>query len=254
MGLLTRFFALAVFTAALLASPALGVATPPGTGQDPAPDATAVQAPSGPPLPASYPAAGELVWTKVAARSDPNPKAHALKVFHQFRWDYRPQIVYAVGATTGTDGRSWFNVSIPMRPNGSVGWIPAASVSLAPVNTAILIHRATRVIELYRKGKLILRAKVAVGAPGRETPLGHFYVAARFVPDDPFLGVFALETSAYSKLTEWPGGGVVGIHGTNLPQLIGQAVSHGCVRVLNATALVLKRYAPLGTSITIDDA
>jgi lipoprotein-anchoring transpeptidase ErfK/SrfK len=251
---LTRFMTHAAVVAALLPVPASAGATPTADGQNPAPGAAAAQTSSGTPLPKAYPAAGELVWTKVAARTDPNPTAHAIQVFHQFRQDYRLQVVYAVGATTGSDGRQWFNVSVPRRPNGTVGWIPAASVSLAPVYSSIVVHRASRVIDIYRRDKLVLQARVAVGAPGRETPLGHFYVTARFVPDDPFLGVFALETSAYSKLTEWPGGGVVGIHGTNLPQLIGQAVSHGCVRVLNATALVLKRYAPLGTSITIDDA
>jgi len=63
--------------------------------------------------------------------------------------------------------------------------------------------------------------------------------------------VFAFETSAYSKLTEWPGGGLVGIHGTDEPWLIGQAVSHGCVRMTNQAALVLKRLVPLGAPITI---
>ena len=80
---------------------------------------------------------------------------------------------------------------------------------------------------------------------------GNYYVTARFIPDDPFLGVFAVETSAYSRLTEWPGGGLVGIHGTSAPQLIGQAVSHGCVRVLNSTAIKLRKFAPLGTPISI---
>jgi lipoprotein-anchoring transpeptidase ErfK/SrfK len=95
---------------------------------------------------------------------------------------------------------------------------------------------------------------VAIGAPGMETPLGHYYVAARFVPyQDPFLGVFAVETSGYSKLTEWPGGGWFGIHGTSEPQLLGQAVSHGCIRVANTTALKLRQYAPLGTPIVITD-
>ena len=56
-----------------------------------------------------------------------------------------------------------------------------------------------------------------------------------------------------AKLTEWPGGGLVGIHGTNLPQLIGQAVSHGCIRVSNSTARGLERLVPVGASITIED-
>ena len=99
--------------------------------------------------------------------------------------------------------------------------------------------------------RLLLQDAVAIGKPGAETPIGRdFYVQSRFVPTDTFFGVFALETSAYSALTDWPGGGVVGIHGTNAPQLIGQAVSHGCVR-LQTRRGELRRLAPLGTPIDV---
>jgi lipoprotein-anchoring transpeptidase ErfK/SrfK len=202
-------------------------------------------------LPASYPAAGELVVMQVAARASPDPAAKLVRRLHQFRSDYRPQVVLATGQITGADGKTWFHVSLSMRPNGTFGWIPASSVSLQPTHTRIVVHRGLRRIEVFRGARRVLSAKVAVGAPGRETPLGEFYVTARFHPDDPFLGVFALETSAYSFLTEWPGGGVVGIHGTSEPWLLGKAVSHGCVRVSNATALALKRLVPLGTPISI---
>jgi lipoprotein-anchoring transpeptidase ErfK/SrfK len=202
-------------------------------------------------LPASFPAAGELVAVQVAARTSPAPGAGIIRRLHQFRSDYRPQVVLATGQATGADGKTWFHVSLPMRPNGTMGWIPAASVQLQPMHMRIVVHRGLRRIEVFRGTQRVLRAKVAVGAPGRETPLGDFYVTARFHPDDPFLGVFALETSAYSRLTEWPGGGVVGIHGTSMPWLLGQAVSHGCVRVSNATALALMRLIPLGTPISI---
>ena len=170
----------------------------------------------------------------------------------QFREDYRIQEILALKTTVGSDGKPWYLISIPMRPNGTKGWITARSVSLAPTVSQIVVNRSTRTIDVYWHGKHALHAKVAVGAPGMETPVGHYYVAARFVPyEDPFLGVFAVETSAYSKLTEWPGGGVVGIHGTSMPQLLGQAVSHGCVRVSNTTAAALRRLAPLGTPIWI---
>ena len=202
-------------------------------------------------LPASYPAAGELVVVQVAARSNPGPRASIVRRLHQFRSDYRPQVVLATGQAVGADGKPWFRVNLPMRPNGTMGWIPATSVALQPMRTRIVVHRGLRRIEVLRGTKRLLSAKVAVGAPGRETPLGDFYVTARFHPDDPFLGVFALETSAYSRLTEWPGGGVVGIHGTSMPWLLGQAVSHGCVRVSNTTALALQRLIPLGTPISI---
>jgi lipoprotein-anchoring transpeptidase ErfK/SrfK len=204
-----------------------------------------------PKLPASYPAAGELVATQVIARAAPDPTARVVRRFHQFRGDYRRQIVFATEQATGADGRVWFHVDVPMRPNGTTAWIRAGAVALRPTLNRILVHRGLRTIEVFRGERRLLHAKVAVGAPGRETPLGDFYVTARFHPDDPFLGVFALETSAYSRLTEWPGGGVVGIHGTSKPWLLGRAVSHGCVRVSNATAAALRRLAPLGTPISI---
>jgi lipoprotein-anchoring transpeptidase ErfK/SrfK len=204
-----------------------------------------------PPLPVSYPAAGELVSTQVIARAAPDPAARIVRRFHQFRSDYRRQILFATEQATGSDGRVWFHVDVPMRPNGTTAWIRAGTASLRPMQTRIVVHRGLRTIEVFHGTRRLLLAKVAVGAPGRETPLGDFYVTARFHPDDPFLGVFALETSAYSRLTEWPGGGVVGIHGTSKPWLLGQAVSHGCVRVSNATATALRRLAPLGTPISI---
>jgi lipoprotein-anchoring transpeptidase ErfK/SrfK len=138
-----------------------------------------------------------------------------------------------------------------LRPNGTFAWIPGSAASLSPTHNKIVVHRGLRTLDIYSNGGHVVHAAVAIGAPGRETPLGNYYVTARFIPDDSFLGVFAVETSAYSKLTEWPGGGLVGIHGTSAPQLIGQAVSHGCVRVTNATALLLKHYALLGTPISI---
>jgi lipoprotein-anchoring transpeptidase ErfK/SrfK len=199
-----------------------------------------------------FPAAGQLVVNAGPARVAPSPPARVIKVMHMFRLDYRTQEILAFSTTLGSDGKPWYRISVPMRPNGMKGWIPASSVSLSPTVSQIVINRSARTIDIYWKGKHALHAVVAIGAPGMETPVGHYYVAARFVPyKDPFLGVFAVETSAYSKLTEWPGGGVVGIHGTSKPELLGQAVSHGCVRVSNQTAAAMRKLAPLGTPITI---
>ncbi len=202
-------------------------------------------------VPASFPAAGSIVPVAVIARSAPSLRAKRVLVLQQFRRDFRPQVVLAIGSRTGADGQPWLRLRLPMRPNGTTGWVPASAVEVSPVKSRIVIRRGSRLIEVYRGAQRLLRAPVAVGAPGMETPLGNFYVTARFVPSDPFLGVFALETSAYSKLSEWPGGGVVGIHGTSRPELLGMAVSHGCVRVSNFTAAALRRLAPAGTPIQI---
>jgi lipoprotein-anchoring transpeptidase ErfK/SrfK len=199
-----------------------------------------------------FPAAGQLTVNAVVARRRPTLHSGKVKKLTYFRTDYRVQEILAVGSRTAPNGATWYRISLPMRPNGTYGWIPASDVELKPTISQIVVNVGRRTIDVYKRGKHVIHAKVAVGAPGMETPLGHYYVAATFVPyNDPFLGVYALETSAYSKLTEWPGGGVVGIHGTNEPWLLGKAVSHGCIRVSNATASKLKHDAPLGTPILI---
>jgi hypothetical protein len=197
------------------------------------------------------PAAGDLTVPVVVARTAPNAHAPRVLVLHQFRSDFRPQEVLALGATHSTNGQLWYRLSLPMRPNNTMGWVSARQVELHHVSNRILINIAERKLQVLHGNNVLYTTTVAVGAPGMETPTGHYYVQVRFHPDDTFLGVFAFETSAYSKLTEWPGGGVVGIHGTSAPQLLGQAVSHGCVRMSNEAALVLKRLVPLGTPITI---
>ena len=66
------------------------------------------------------------------------------------------------------------------------------------------------------------------------------------------LGAYAFETSAYSKLTDGPGGGIVGVHGTPWPKsLLGQAVSHGCIRLHNHDVTFVRNPVPLGTPVEI---
>ena len=201
---------------------------------------------------AAYPAAGTLAITAVRVRSRPDPAARVIRLMHQFRRDYRRQEILAVASHAGSDGQPWYRISVPGRPNGRMGWIPAWSAELRPTVAKVMVHRRSRRIVLFWHGRRVWRGLVAVGAPGMETPLGLYYATARFVPHgDPYLTVFAVETSGYSKLTEWPGGGVFGIHGTPEPWLLGKAVSHGCIRVSAQTARKLRRYVPLGTPIVI---
>jgi lipoprotein-anchoring transpeptidase ErfK/SrfK len=205
------------------------------------------------PPPASFPAAGEIVRSAVVVRAAPRRDAAKVAVLGAFREDFRVRVVlaYAAREEVGATTHLWYRISVPGRPNGRTGWVPARRVALKPIAKKIIVDRSARRLELYDGDKRLLRTRIAVGARGMETPLGRFYVIGRFTPRDPFFGSFALETSAYSRLSEWPGGGIVGIHGTNAPQLLGKAVSHGCVRVSNRAALRLKRHAPLGTPILI---
>jgi len=197
---------------------------------------------------------GTINVPMLSVRSAPSGGAHVIAKLSEFRpQDYRPRYVLAVAARKGKKGKpAWYKITVPGRPNGRTGWVSAKQVSIRPVPWQVVVFRGARVIQLWKKDQLVYTNKVAVGAPGMETPTGLYYVTVRFHPvAEPFLGAFAFETSAYSKLSEWPGGGVVGLHGWNDPSVLGKAVSHGCIRVSNETAAYLRDRIPLGTPIRV---
>ncbi len=200
---------------------------------------------------AKYPKAGVILWRKLAAHSKPSESSPTIKVFPQFREDFRPTNLLVLGERRGAKGARWLKLSMPMRPNGRTGWVKAPAVQMRPVRRTIVIDLSSRKLRVLERGKKRFAIRVAIGRRGMETPTGNYYLTATFKPTERFLGAFAFETSAYSKLSEWPGGGVVGLHGTSMPWLLGQAVSHGCVRMSNAAALVLKRLTPAGTPLRI---
>jgi hypothetical protein len=205
-------------------------------------------------VPTRFPAAGELVVPATRVYARPSLSSRVVRTLRQLRPDFQLQTLLAIQARFGRDGRLWYQLSLPGRPNGQRGWIRADRMNAQPARNRITVRRGRRTIEVRRISdrRLLLRSIVAVGTPLAPTPLGRdFYVTQGFVPTEPFYGPFALATSAYSSLTDWPGGGVAGIHGTNQPELLGQAVSHGCVRVRNSVALRLRSLAPPGTPIDI---
>lgn len=196
--------------------------------------------------------AGELLVSNLVVHSQPSVRSGNVAVFHQFRSDYRPFFVYAFQKAIGADGKLWMHVEVPGRPNGRTGWIRGLYVAWTARHKLLVIHLGTRRLQVLKSGKIIFSAGVAVGRTGMETPTGSYYLVAGYHPSESVLGEWASETSAYSKLSDWPGGGVVGVHGWYDPSVIGQAVSHGCIRVTNATALRLKALLPLGTPVKIE--
>ena len=145
-------------------------------------------------------------------------------------------------------------VELPERPNGRTGWVPRSALgSLHAVRGYLLIDRARLRATLFREGRVVFSAPVGVGKPGTVTPAGQFYVTEKLrTVNAPAYGPYALGTSAYAPtLGEWPGGGVVGIHGTNEPQLVPGRPSHGCVRMHDADIARLWHMIETGTPIEI---
>ena len=166
-----------------------------------------------------------------------------------------PTYFGVVGTRVGANCRAqWYRVQLPIRPNGSIGWVRASAIELRPVDVRIEVDLSRRQLRFFRSGRRVLQATVAVGSPATPTPIGRYYVNQRLVPGDtsgPF-GPGALGISAFSPvLTGWVQGGPVAIHGTNEPWSIGRAVSNGCIRLPNDTLVRLFKLVPPGTQVII---
>lgn len=183
------------------------------------------------------------------------PGGEPLHRFERLNANGVPTVFGVLAAILGPDCEpAWYRVQLPVRPNGTVGYVRARDVDLIMVTTRIEVDLSTRRLVLYRDGRRVLHAKVAVGAEITPTPSGEYYVNQRLTAPDPWgpFGPAAIGISAFSPvLQDWIQGGPVAIHGTNDPGSIGRAASHGCVRVRNDVISVLFRQVPVGTPVLI---
>jgi len=194
------------------------------------------------------------VYEGVFARTRPSARASKLIRIKQYTPEGTLNVVQTLSGVVNENGEYWVRIRVPMLPNGRTGWVPRRT--LGPYNeiwTHLVIDRKLFTATLYKKGRAIFTTRVGVGKPYWPTPAGEFYVRERISGfSDPIYGPIAFGTNARSNvLTDWPGGGFVGIHGTNQPEILPGRVSHGCVRMPNAAILRLARLMSVGTPVTI---
>ena len=205
----------------------------------------------------------KLAWTgrvlvPVVARSAPRVTAKARTVLQPVAPLADGPQVLLVTRSTVVDGRRWAEVLLPIRPNGTRGWVPAGVLRLNTTPFRVVIDVSERRLTVFRANRPVVRARVAVGAVGTETPRNdHFAIAELIRTHSPgaFLGPVVMPITGYSeKLNEFAGGnGRVAIHGTSLPGLIGTAVSHGCIRMYNSDIVRIARIVRPGTPLKIRD-
>jgi lipoprotein-anchoring transpeptidase ErfK/SrfK len=151
----------------------------------------------------------------------------------------------------------WVQVSLPVRPNGSTGWLRTEDVALSTTDFALEVNLTSHLLRLWKAGEVVMEAPVGVGRDEVPTPGGIYYIKELLQPPTPggVYGAYAYGLSGYSPVLEsFAGGaGVIGIHGTNEPEAVGTDVSHGCIRMLDAdiTRLVAEFGLPLGTPVQI---
>ena len=184
------------------------------------------------------------------------PSQTSLRVarIHYLTEDGFPEVYPVLRRLTDRDGRVWLRIRIPMRPKARTGWVGDSALgALYRVRTRLVVDRGRLRATLYRSGRRIWRSPIGVGKAGTPTPAGDFWIREKLRVANPrgLYGPHAFGTSGYSRLSDWPGGGVIGIHGTNEPHLIPGRPSHGCIRVPNHAISRLYRLMPIGTPMQV---
>jgi hypothetical protein len=188
-------------------------------------------------------------------RAKPLKTAHAVGRLRQLTEDGYPEVYLALRAYTDATGQEWTKIRIPGRPNGRTGWVIRESLGgFMKTRWRIVVNRRTLHMTVFWNGKRRWRRPVGIGKRSTPTPAGHFWIREKIKvssQSSPYWP-YALGTSNYSTLSEWPGGGVVGIHGDwNQPWLIPGRPSHGCIRMLDRDVAWLAKHVPVGTPMRI---
>ncbi len=155
------------------------------------------------------------------------------------------------------DQGAWLKVSLPLSPNGQTGWVRRSQVTVQDNDYRVDVARTAHQLRVYLQNVLTKTYPIAVGKADTPTPGGTYFIKVLLKPPNPNgdYGPYAYGLSGYSSvLTNFNGGtGVIGMHGTNEPQVIGHDASHGCIRLRNAdiTDLYVRFHLKLGTPVRI---
>jgi lipoprotein-anchoring transpeptidase ErfK/SrfK len=160
------------------------------------------------------------------------------------------------------DGREvdgpWLKVNLPVRPNGSKGFVRSADVKLQTTEYRVKIELSAHRLTVRKSDEVVVDTPIGVGTAETPTPGGVYYLKELIQPPNPDgdYGPYAYGLSGFSnnpELANFNGGdGIIGIHGTNQPDKIGTDVSHGCIRVTNEVITQMASFLPLGTPVEID--
>jgi lipoprotein-anchoring transpeptidase ErfK/SrfK len=149
----------------------------------------------------------------------------------------------------------WLRVLLPVRPNGSEGWVRRSDVMETIVTYSVAVDLSDHHLVVHDGSKLVLDTTVAVGSDATPTPPGLFYLTELISVPDPMgpYGPYAYGLSGHSLVLEnfADGDGQLGLHGTDRPDLLGGDVTHGCIRLRNSDIEHLEPLLPLGTPVDV---
>ena len=150
--------------------------------------------------------------------------------------------------------QDWLRVSIPVRPNGTLGWVRIGDVSTTTYRARIIVDLYRGRLEAWEDGALVAEGEIASGAAETPTPPGGFFVTEIQEYTDPVTGdtTWLIGTSAYSESLDptVEGDPAVAILTVGDDADLSQAISLGCVRI-HPDVMERLVLLPLGTPVQI---
>jgi L,D-transpeptidase catalytic domain len=205
-------------------------------------------APSLPAIPGGSGALVALVLHPTALRASPG--GHSIAHLATRTEFGSPEMLWVLKHVPG-----WLGVITPQAGNGRVAWIEQRAASLSRVSWELKVSLSGRRLTVINHGKVVQRYTVAIGTPDAPTPTGRFAVTDRLVTGDPSgpygCCILALSASAPHAIQGWTGGTRIAIHSTPETGSIGEAASHGCIRLSLPEGRWLLGHIPLGTPTLI---
>ena len=141
---------------------------------------------------------------------------------------------------------------------------PLPTLVPAEADATLAVHLVVRLsqrrVYVYRGDRTLVNYPIAIGKRGWDTPIGTFQVLSK--EKNPVFKSFRtgqlIAPGADNPLgVRWigiwtDGKTQLGFHGTNQEELLGQAVSHGCIRMRNRDVTALFEQVSLGTTVIVE--
>lgn len=197
---------------------------------------------------------GTVVAHQVVARTEPRDSARLVARFSRRNAIGAPQVFDLLRRVETPGHGVWFRALLPLRPNGTTGYVPQRALRLSQTRYHLTISRRSFRLTLWEGCRRLKSFPIGVGTGKTPTPVGRFYLIGLLKPPDShsIYGSYAYGLSAYSDIIkDWRGGGIIGLHGTNDPDSIGKRSSHGCIRMRNRDIEGLAKILPLGAPVQI---
>lgn len=151
----------------------------------------------------------------------------------------------------------WLEVLLPVRPNGTTGWVRSDEVELSTTAFRVEIDMAEFAFTVHEGEEEVRAGVIGTGETETPTPPGRYYFTELLEPTDPDgdYGAYAFGLSGFSETLEtFAGGpGQLAVHGTNDEDALGRQVSHGCIRVSNDDITWMAENLPIGTPVEVSE-